>query len=297
VGQDAIVSGDTSGVLRVWDRFTGRERQQLVGHTDAVNAIAAVADGPRVATAGDDQTVRVWDTGSGRQLLKIPDLAGIPTDLAVSPDGGRVAVAVRYSEAKAGAPTGEVIIVDADTGVTVLTLTLPGSRACAVAFSPQGDRLATACADGRVRLWAPIDGRLMAEWLGHQGRVLTVAFSPDGRKVASGGDDGLAILWEVATGRPVHHFRGHSRQINAVSFRSDGRLLATAGYDGEVREWDVHSGEEIARHATSRGSVNCVIYSPDGKNIIIGSGDSVIRVRPTACESRVAGRTSVESVR
>ncbi len=116
LGPDAMVSGDSDGILRVWDTSTGRERRQLVGHTDAVNAVAAFADGRRVVTAGDDRTVRVWDAVSGRQLLRMPDPATPATALAVSSDGRRVAGAIRGRETDGSPPMGEVIIADTDTG-------------------------------------------------------------------------------------------------------------------------------------------------------------------------------------
>ena len=94
LGPDAIVSGDSDGILRVWDTSTGRERRQLVGHTDAVNAVAAFPDGRRVVTAGHDRTVRVWDAVANRQLLRMRETATPATALAVSPDGRRMAAAI-----------------------------------------------------------------------------------------------------------------------------------------------------------------------------------------------------------
>jgi WD40 repeat protein len=282
LGPDAIVSGDSDGILRVWDPSTGRERRQLVGHTDAVNAVAAFPDGRRVVTAGDDRTVRVWDAVSNRQLLRMPDTATPATALAVSPDGRRVAAAVPGREADGSPPMGEVIIADTDTGEPVPRLPMTGDRAWGIAYAPDGQRLVTACADGKLRLWDPADGRLLAEWAGHNGRVLAVAFSADGRKVASGGDDRLVTLWDAGTGRPVWRRPGHVHQIRAVLFSPDGRLVASAGYDGQVREWDADTGEEVARHATARGSIECMVYGPDGGDIVFGGGDTAVRVRPSA---------------
>ena len=282
LGPDAIVSGDSDGILRVWDPSTGRERRQLVGHTDAVNAVAALPDGRRVVTAGHDRTVRVWDAVSNRQLLRMRETATPATALAVSPDGRRMAAAVPGREADGSPTAGEVIIADTDTGGPVLRLPMTGGRVWRLAYAPAGQRLATACADGKIRLWNPTDGRLEAEWAGHKGRVLAVAFSADGSKVASGGDDRLATLWDAATGRPVWRHSGHVHQISEVSFSPDGRLLATAGYDGQVREWDAVTGEEVARHATARGSLECVAYAPDGTAIAFGGGDTAVRVGPSA---------------
>ena len=70
----------------------------------------------------------------------------------------------------------------------------------AVAFSPDGRRLASASDDGTVRLWDPATGAELAALTGHTGQVTAVAFSPDGRRLASAGWDGTVRLWDPATG-------------------------------------------------------------------------------------------------
>jgi WD40 repeat protein len=58
-----------------------------------------------------------------------------------------------------------------------------------VAFSSDGQLLASGSADRTVRLWKVGDGSLVREVKGHTDSVRSVAFSPDGRLLASGSND------------------------------------------------------------------------------------------------------------
>ena len=120
------------------------------------------------------------------------------------------------------------------------------STVFAVAFSRSGKLLATAGADGTVRLWNTATRRPAGAPIHASARhgVHGVAFSPNGTLLATADGDGTVRLWNTATRRRVGaplHASGRSTArygVRAVAFSRDGKLLATGGADGTVRLWN-----------------------------------------------------------
>ena len=68
---------------------------------------------------------------------------------------------------------------------------------CAVAFSPDGERLATATVQGDVHVWAARTGRLLRELMGHRGPVSGLLFA-DRETMVSAGRDSSVLIWDIA---------------------------------------------------------------------------------------------------
>jgi WD domain, G-beta repeat len=74
----------------------------------------------------------------------------------------------------------------------------------AVAWSPDGTRLATASHDQQIRIWDPTTGHTHHTLTGHTDRVTAVAWSPDSTQIASAASDGTVLVHDLRRGKTAH---------------------------------------------------------------------------------------------
>jgi WD40 repeat protein len=94
-----------------------------------------------------------------------------------------------------------------------------------VAFSPDGERLATVGEKNTVKIWDVASAKELHALEGHNGDVYTVAFSPDGRWLASAGEDSTVKVWDSHAGTLLRTLRGHTGLVTSLAFSPDGRRL------------------------------------------------------------------------
>jgi WD40 repeat protein len=107
-----------------------------------------------------------------------------------------------------------------------------------VAFSPDGDLLATGGYDGTVRVWDVAERRQLKRLAGDRHAVLGVAFAHDRPWLVSGVADGALRLWDTTTFEPITvPLRGHADFVPAVAFSPDDEQILSASRDGTFRLW------------------------------------------------------------
>ncbi|HWY87581.1 MAG TPA: hypothetical protein VNX28_12685, partial [Gemmataceae bacterium] len=156
----------------------------------------------------------------------------------------------------------------------------PGTGYRAIAFHPDGKRLATLGSDQRVHLWDVESARIGQTLEGEIDPCTYLAFSPDGRLLAGGGSAARPStqlkVWDLAAGRVLHDLSGPSANVSGVAFSSDSRQLLSVGSD--ARLWDLGDGRLIRVLAGHKGAVLGCAFGPDGTTAATAGADRTVRL-------------------
>jgi WD40 repeat protein len=185
----------------------------------------------------------------------------------------------------------------------------------ALAWAPDGSRLAVGSLGGESVLLDPVSGRVVHQLPHHELGVLSCAWRPDGGQVAVGGHDGrlhiagvdgevaasidlgawvAALAWRPdglqlaagagrrlhvldATGRSLLDSQETASTITAVAWAVNKRRVAAACYGG-VSWYEVDHGRQPAKQFDWKGSVLCLAPSPDGRWLSVGAQDNTVHI-------------------
>lgn len=289
--------------------------------------------------SGQPTFAAVWSLATRQRILDLP-MARVSNALAFSPDGKALVLGMRDNsvmllrpKARAAAQPDELaldgILAARDQGRNVGEVNwnervLGGHSDTVrdVAFSDDGQRIASTSGDKKVIVWDAETGEDLFTLVGHKQYVEAAAFGPEGQRLVSVSRDGTARIWNLGghTGsihalafnpaparaqfatassdrsaklwdrsgdipRVAHVLRGHTGDVYRLAYAPGGDRIATASFDRTVRLWDTASGMLLHTWEGHGDQLRDLAFSADGRWLATASADGTARLHALASES------------
>jgi WD40 repeat protein len=290
-----------------WSPFV--EIASLRGHTSRVRVVAYLADGKRVLSCSDDNTMRVWNVDEAREVcrvevrpLELAQLAIAPhASLIMGGDGQRVhcrepdqlsierSLAAPMSEIHAVAFVGNgssvlcggtqsICLWNLRTGAESRRFDGNGKGAKMLAVSPDGQRALSLDDENAIHVVDVGAGRELRQLPAQAETVTALALSGNGFVALVGTDRGSVEAWSTDTGSRVQQFRGHTTTVTHLAFSADGMRALSSSYDKTVRMWDVSAGKCLGSFLGHSEPVLWVDFAPSSRTAISCGADKTIRI-------------------
>ncbi|MDJ0838709.1 MAG: protein kinase [Acidobacteriota bacterium] len=302
----SLVSASMDGTLRLWRKngsvaSPGRKDPVIAVTVSRGNLVSVSAKGVVKRWKVEPDEIRIlasWELGQRNPV----------TQLTLAPARNLIAYSV---------PAGvNLLIRDLDTGEPQGLSRGHSGKIRHVAFSPNGDQVASTAADDNFKIWDIRSGhavgivfgsdptafafstdgrefafsrggenridlvegsRLKLIFRGHEDVVEDVIFLNDGRLISASHDHTLR-LWNRARPNEPWILRGHTDAVLGLDVSPDNRLLASASRDHTVRLWSIATNGLLRVLRGHHGAVVDVAFSPDGSRLASASTDKTIRL-------------------
>ena len=237
-----LASAGNDGTIQIWDPLTGNLSLTYREHGQPIQALCWSPDGKRITSASEDRKVLIWDTNTGQTLQMRHNHTARVLRLDWSPDGKQIASAGEDKLVQVWN------VLPEKNGFFTSWLTHSRNhftyrghfgRVNGVAWSPNGQRLASVGSDKTLQIWDAATGKKYFIHRNSSSTITCVAWSYDGRFLATGANDKLVQIWDTVTRNSVVTYAGHTGYVTDVSWAPDGKQLVSASVDHTIHVWHI----------------------------------------------------------
>jgi WD40 repeat protein len=302
-GSKKLASGSSDGSVSLWDVATARRQAILKGNPGQVWCVAFSPDGKTLAcgTSGYENSpgeIRLWDMATELLRTSLKGHTGEIRALAFSPEGNTLATGggnegladaqvvqgeegedhLALSKSNRRSP-GELKLWDVATGKVRLTIKVQSGLIESLAFSPDGQWLASGSVDGTVALWDVRTGMVRSTYKAHSRSVVFISFFSDRKRMITGSLDGMAKLWDFPSGKRLAMIEVDENSGQSWAISPNGEMLASGGFlGGAVTLWDVATGKLSGRLKGHGQTVEAVAFAPDGRTLASAENEGGVKL-------------------
>lgn len=261
------------GMIRLWNAQSGEMQWAKGASAHALYPVAYSKSGKFLVAgfAGGGGIAQLWDAHTAQ--LKGTFIGNDVADIAFSSNETMVATAGLLSRGQHSG--GGIQLWNSATGRLLKTFTGREFGMDAVAFSPDGSRIAGAAEN--IRLWDITSGKVLRTL---KAEASVLAFSPNGKFLVSGGEQensNQLTLWNVQTGKPVWTQKSSLFSLGKMAFSPDGLTLATIDVSLKIHLKDTATGRD-KRILTANGlGPTSVSFLQSGQTIAGVSPNGTVR--------------------
>lgn len=269
-GKTVYVSVANKPEITAYDTVSGRIMQTLNAKAGSAHHHLYLSRDGRFLAAfnlGERDTVAFWDLATGQRMSEGPTVVS-PIDAAFAPDRPLFAICGQQTV---------IPILKVPSGQQQHGL--PFHLCCvALAFSPDGSRLATGDNDGCISIWDTKKWKLVPPTPDPNTRTWDLHFSADGKQLRALAAE-ASCSWDFATGKLLWRLPRDAHWFSWFASSADGKLIAARSGTHSVAIVDAASGRVVRTLGGLKSWMLGAAFSPDGTKLFIAGGaDALLTV-------------------